>query len=325
MPSTAPTIQARTGPRLALCSLALLATSIPARAQDKPAPVRKPAAESSAKKAGRTETELWKELNRILDRIGQAVRSRITPEQVESRLRERSASYRQFKAAVPSSRAASRPVSSDSAPRNRLLGDNEKQGLPDDTVMVVEGLPVLHAELLDLAKYLASYKPGTIEDNLPEAVQELITLRTVQASFKQQSGALEARVEGIRKRIENGEDFGELAKELSDGPSKEKQGDLGVFGRETMMKTFSRWAFTLELGRVSPVFGTPFGYHILKVTGKNKGKEPAQDQVRVSHILAMFSQDRASVATLIKKAEDGKSDVALVNVEWRKKLPAVYK
>lgn len=65
-----------------------------------------------------------------------------------------------------------------------------------------------------------------------------------------------------------GADFGKVAEELSDGPSKGKGGDIGIFTPDRMAEEFSAAAFELEPGQVSEPVKTKFGYHIIKVTGK---------------------------------------------------------
>jgi parvulin-like peptidyl-prolyl isomerase len=63
-------------------------------------------------------------------------------------------------------------------------------------------------------------------------------------------------------------DFSKIAEEHSDGPSKAKGGDIGIFTPDRMAEEFSAAAFALEPGQVSDPVKTKFGYHIIKVSGK---------------------------------------------------------
>lgn len=62
-------------------------------------------------------------------------------------------------------------------------------------------------------------------------------------------------------------DFAELARSESDGPSRSKGGDLGIFSADRMVEEFSKVAFKLKPGEVSPPVKTKFGYHVIKVHG----------------------------------------------------------
>ena len=80
--------------------------------------------------------------------------------------------------------------------------------------------------------------------------------------------AARKKLEGIQKKVEAGEDFAELAKAHSEGPSSAKGGDLGYFGRGQMVKPFDDVVFAMETGDVSDIVETRFGYHLIKETGK---------------------------------------------------------
>jgi len=73
------------------------------------------------------------------------------------------------------------------------------------------------------------------------------------------------------QRLEDGEDFGKLAEEISLDPSaKTNKGDLGWFGRGVMVPEFEEAAFALnEIGEISPPVQTQFGYHIIQLLGKD--------------------------------------------------------
>lgn len=67
----------------------------------------------------------------------------------------------------------------------------------------------------------------------------------------------------LLKKIQEGADFSELAKEFSNCPSGEDGGDLGAFGKGQMVASFEQAAFGLKVGEVSAPVRTQFGYHLI--------------------------------------------------------------
>ena len=78
--------------------------------------------------------------------------------------------------------------------------------------------------------------------------------------------------DAVLKRIQAGEDFSTLAREVSTGPEAAKAGDLGVFTRGVMPEVFDRIVFSLAEGKTSKVVKSPYGFHLFKVLRKEKGR-----------------------------------------------------
>ncbi|MDH3200903.1 MAG: peptidyl-prolyl cis-trans isomerase [Myxococcales bacterium] len=74
----------------------------------------------------------------------------------------------------------------------------------------------------------------------------------------------QTQIAAIEKQLQDGADFGTLAREHSDCGSAAAGGDLGSFGRGQMVKAFEEAAFGLDVGGTSAVVETPFGYHIIR-------------------------------------------------------------
>ena len=75
------------------------------------------------------------------------------------------------------------------------------------------------------------------------------------------------QMDGIKEKLDAGEEFAALAKQNSDCPSGKSGGDLGSFGRGQMVPEFDEVTFGLAVGDTSDVFETGFGYHIVQRTG----------------------------------------------------------
>jgi peptidyl-prolyl cis-trans isomerase C len=78
-----------------------------------------------------------------------------------------------------------------------------------------------------------------------------------------------AKAQDLRKRIQAGEDFAQLARQESDDAgSGANGGDLGSFHHEQMVPSFEEAAFALPPGVLSEPVKSPFGYHVIKVESK---------------------------------------------------------
>lgn len=72
----------------------------------------------------------------------------------------------------------------------------------------------------------------------------------------------------LKKEIEDGTDFAEVAKENSSCPSGASGGDLGEFGPGMMVPEFDAVVFSAPINTVQGPVKTQFGYHLLEVTSR---------------------------------------------------------
>lgn len=78
----------------------------------------------------------------------------------------------------------------------------------------------------------------------------------------------EKEAKDVLAQIKAGGNFEELAKKNSVDSSSAKGGDLGWFGKGSMVPVFEKAALALKEGQVSDVVKSDFGFHIIKLTGK---------------------------------------------------------
>lgn len=112
-------------------------------------------------------------------------------------------------------------------------------------------------------------------------------------SFMNQEGNVDsagakAKIEEVAEKLKQGQDFSELAKEYSDDTgTKDRGGDLGFFERRMMVQPFDEAAFNLQVGEISDIVETQFGYHIIKLLGKGE--------------LQPFEQEKDNLKTILKR------------------------
>ena len=121
----------------------------------------------------------------------------------------------------------------------------------------------------------------TVDDFREKIRQSLLQKKLGEkiASDAKLNGGAQKQAEDVLKQVQAGGDFAALAKKYSQEGSASNGGDLGFFGKGQMVPEFEKAAFALEVGKVSGIVKTQYGYHIIKVTDKK------DDQIKASHIL----------------------------------------
>lgn len=108
--------------------------------------------------------------------------------------------------------------------------------------------------------------------------------------------AARQKIGEILTKAQAGEKFAELAKQYSNCPSNQKGGDLGFFLRNVMVPAFENVAFTLAEGVLSDIVETPFGFHVIKVTGKTAERKVTYDEVKERLRQELLGQESNSEA-----------------------------
>lgn len=138
-------------------------------------------------------------------------------------------------------------------------------------------------------------KNKLVYDTFPSS-DSYIAILKVDASAEDKAAA-KAKAEELLKTL-TPENFAEVAKKNSDGPSSPNGGDLGWFSKKDMVEPFQKAVFSGEVGKIYPQpVETIFGEHLIYIEDKKDDEERA----KASHILIVPKVSEATIN--IKKAE----------------------
>lgn len=122
----------------------------------------------------------------------------------------------------------------------------------------------------DVESFFVQYK-----DSLPKAGESVLLSKISMKAATSNSERQKAyeKITSIKKRLDNGEDFSEVAKKHSESPEAAMGGDLGFIAKGTLSElSFEEKAFNLAQGQISEPFETRLGFHIITVTAKRDQK-----------------------------------------------------
>jgi peptidyl-prolyl cis-trans isomerase C len=90
--------------------------------------------------------------------------------------------------------------------------------------------------------------------------------------------------EEIKKRLDEGENFEDLARAKSVDPTAQRGGDIGYFPKGQLMPEFEKACATLDINEISGIVETKLGYHIIKLTDRREPQlkpiERVQDDIK---------------------------------------------
>lgn len=143
-----------------------------------------------------------------------------------------------------------------------------------------------------------------------EAVQTAYDARYENTESETEYNAAHLLVETLEEaqaakaRVDAGEAFGDVAKEVSTGPSGPNGGNLGWFGAGQMVTPFEDAVMSMSVGDVSDPVETQFGFHVINLLEKRVKEAPELDDVR-SELMAEVQEAaiQARLAALTEAAE----------------------
>jgi peptidyl-prolyl cis-trans isomerase D len=157
--------------------------------------------------------------------------------------------------------------------------------VPEELVIEDAAIEALLSE--DSPRVRAYYDEHLDRYRQPEKVRARhVLLRVAPDASEEDVERVRERAVAARERILAGEEFAQVAGELSEDPgSKIEGGDLGFFARGQMVPPFEEVAFALEPGETSDIVKTDFGFHVIRVEERKDAEERSFDEA--AHEIAM--------------------------------------
>ena len=131
------------------------------------------------------------------------------------------------------------------------------------------------------------------------------------------------RALAVLEKAKGGEDFAKLAAEHSEGPTKEKGGDLGYFSKGQMVQPFEDAAFSMKKDEISDLVRSSFGYHIIKIEDIKEEKIKSLEDVReeIAKMLVNIESEDIANEKALTLIDQMPYDVDLIQYAEQHKMP----
>ena len=111
-----------------------------------------------------------------------------------------------------------------------------------------------------------------------------------------------------QSELQSGARFSDVAKELSDSASAKEGGDVGFFKQGTISEAIAKDIAKVDVGDISSIIKTQYGYMIFKVLERRTGQHPTFDQVANQVMNYMYDQRvQADMRGFLTKLRDESS------------------
>src|SRR5712664_1101616 len=129
----------------------------------------------------------------------------------------------------------------------------------------------------EVTKYYEAHKTEFVR---PEQVALREIVVSTEGKKPEDLPDLKKKAETALKRVQDGEDFGEIAKRLSDGSTKSQGGFLGIYKRGELSKELEDKVFKMKRNELTEVMETKQGYLVLQVLEHYDEGEQSLDKVK---------------------------------------------
>ena len=211
------------------------------------------------------------------------------------------------------------------------------------TEAIAQGVDTTEAFKKELAGYRAQATPKYLQDQ--EAIDSLVAMSynrkanvrraahiaiqcpadadsaTVATATAKIELARERVTTGVEKKVKKGrkwitvrepEAFADVAREMTEDPAgKENGGELGWIEVFRFVYPFEDAVYTTPVGEVTPIFRSPYGFHIALVE-----EERAYEEVHAAHIMKMMPRGNEATAMDAKKKIDSLYQAVLAGADF---------
>jgi peptidyl-prolyl cis-trans isomerase C len=183
-----------------------------------------------------------------------------------------------------------------------LISQEAKKAKTDESLEYKQALEFAENQFMQKIYLENLIKAAVTEDKIQKKYKQ-ITLEYKDRYEYKASHILvstEEEAKAIKKRLDNGEKFVDLAKEFSKDSNKEDGGSLGYFSEGQMVEPFEKAVVGMKIGAVSAPIKTDFGYHIITLEDKRKATVPSLAELKTKIIEELTGQFIQEYITKLK-------------------------
>jgi parvulin-like peptidyl-prolyl isomerase len=157
----------------------------------------------------------------------------------------------------------------------------------------------------------------TLDDFGEKVIKVELLQQQVEDRFQEENPITEDQRQKAEKALgdlNNGRLFEEVAKEYSEGVTREKGGALGWFKSGQLVESVNQVAFSIEPNQVSGIIESPFGLHIIKITDTRE----LENGEKIVYVNQIIIKKKQFIELVEEKMDETFIKVPLINYQWSK-------